>query len=71
MTFVGYSNPKILIADEGKKIRAKNDIYEAEHTDEEGNIIEEHFPYYSDMVFVASNINSLEECKAMYVEEDK
>lgn len=71
MTFIGYSNPKILIADEGKHIRAINDVYEAAHVDEEGNEIPEHFPYYSDMIFVASDTKSLEECQSMYVEEPK
>lgn len=71
MTFIGYSIPKILIADEGKHIRAINDVYEEAHIDEEGNQVPEHFPSYSDIVFVASNTNSLEECKTMYVEELK
>lgn len=71
MTFVGYSTPKILIADEGKHLRAINDVYEAEHYDNEGNLVPEHFPSYSDIVFVASNTSSLEDCQSMYVEELK
>lgn len=70
MTYIGYSKPKLLIADEGKHIRDKNDVYTPAEYDEEGNLIkEEHFPYYSSVIFLAEQINSLEKCKELYVEE--
>lgn len=69
MQFIGYTKPKMLIAEEGKMLRAINDIYEEAHNDEEGNFIEEHFPYYSDFVFLANGIDTLEKCKELYVEE--
>lgn len=64
MQYFGYTQSKILIADEGKKLRLKNDEYkEATETEEE------HIPYYTDMVFLPKNINE-EEAKEMYVEEE-
>lgn len=71
MIYMGYTKPKLLIADEGKQIRDKNDVYVPEKKDEEGNIIElAHFPYYSSVIFLGEQINSLEECKEIYVEEE-
>ena len=69
MKFMNYTNPKLLIADEGKKIRDINDVYVAEHKDEEGNIVPEHFPHYSDVIFIAKQIDTLEKCQELYVEE--
>ena len=70
MQYIGYSNPKLLIADEDKTIRDINDVYVAEHYDEEGNLVPEHKPYYSSVIFLGEQINSLEECKELYVEEE-
>lgn len=70
MQYIGYSKPKLLIADEGYMLREKNDVYKPEHFDiETGNIIPEHFPYYSSLIFLAETINSLDKCKELYVEE--
>ena len=39
--------------------------------DEQGNIIEpEHLPYYTSVIFLGEQINSLEECEELYVEEE-
>ena len=38
MQYVGHSKPKLLIADEGKKIRNINDLYIPAEYDEEGNL---------------------------------
>ena len=70
MQYIGYSKPKLLIADEGKMLRDINDVYVAEHYDEEGNLISEHKPYYSSVIFLGEQINSLEECKELYIEEE-
>lgn len=70
MQYIGYSKPKLLIADEGKKIRAKNDVYEAEHLDDIGNVIPVHEPYYATVIFLGDQISSLNECQEIYVEED-
>ena len=70
MTIINYTNPRMLIADEGKHIREINDVYVPEHTDEEGNLVPEHFPYYSDVIFVPQNAD-IEEISKLYVEEDK
>ena len=41
MQYIGHSKPKLLIADEGKKIRNINDLYIPAEYDEEGNLIKE------------------------------
>lgn len=70
MTIINYTNPRMLIADEGKHIREINDVYVPEHTDEEDNIVPEYFPYYSDMIFVPNGVD-IDEFVTLYVEEDK
>lgn len=70
MQFFDYSKPKLLIADKGKMLRSKNDIYVPAKYDEQGNIIEpEHLPYYASVIFLGEQINTLEQCKELYVEE--
>lgn len=72
MQFIGRTQPKLLIADENKHIRDKNDVYTPEKRDEQGNVIqEEHIPYYTELIFLGDQINSLEECEEMYIEEEK
>ena len=70
MQVITHTKPRMLIADEGKHIRAINDVYEPAHIDEEGNQVEEHFPYYSDFVFLADGID-IAKINEMYVEESK
>ena len=72
MQFFDYSKPKLLIADKGKILRSKNDIYAPAKYDEQGNIIEpEHLPYYTSVIFLGEQINTLEQCKELYVEEEE
>ena len=68
MKFFIYTKPKMIVADEGKQIRAKNDVYVAEYTDEEGNIVPEHFPYYSTTIFVPDSYTE-EQMNEDYIEE--
>lgn len=70
MQIIKYTNPKMMIADEGKHIREINDVYVPEHIDEEGNTVPEHFPYYSDVIFIPANVD-VDEFTTHYVEEDK
>nr|DAE35587.1 MAG TPA: hypothetical protein [Caudoviricetes sp.] len=71
MQFIGHTQPKLLIAEEGKHIRDINDIYAPEHIDEKtGELIPEHVLYYSTVIFLAEQINNLEECKELYIEEE-
>ena len=58
-----------LEAEEGKQLRAVDDIYVAAHVDEEGNEIEEHFPYYTTLIYLPKNFND-EEINNLYVEEE-
>lgn len=70
MQYIGYTKNKMLIADEGKVLRAVNDVYVEAHIDEEGNQVEEHIPYTTDVVFLPESITE-QQAKEMYVEEDK
>jgi hypothetical protein len=69
MKFFNYTKPKMIVADEGKHIRAIDDVYVAEHTDENGNLVEERLPYYSTIIFVPDAFveNQMYE---LYVEEN-
>lgn len=69
MQYFNHTNPKMLIADEGKLLREINDIYVKEHTDEQGNKIEEHIPYRTTTIFLPDNISE-DDARNMYVEED-
>lgn len=70
MQIIEHTNPKLIIADEGKHLRDINDVYVAEHIDEEGNTIPEYLPHYSEFIFVPKNAN-IEELIKLYIEEDK
>jgi hypothetical protein len=69
MQLIKHTRPKMIISDEGKHIRGVNDIYVPEHTDEEGNIVPEHFPYYSTTIFVPNSFTE-KQMNEEYVEED-
>ena len=68
MKLFSYTKPKMIVADEGKQIRAINDIYVAEYVDEEGNIVPEHFPYYATTIFVPDSFTE-EQMNELYIEE--
>lgn len=69
MLFFYYTKPKMIVAEQGKHIREKNDVYVAEHTDEEGNVVPEHMPHYSTTIFVPDTFTE-EQMKEQYVEEN-
>ena len=69
MKFFNYTKPKMIVADEGKQIRAKNDIYEPEKVDEDENIVPEHFPYYATTIFVPDSFTE-EQMNENYIEEN-
>ena len=52
MILFDYTRPKMIVADKGKHIRSVDDVYIPEHYDSEGNLVEEHTPYYSTTIFV-------------------
>jgi len=70
MTIIKRSELRLLLADEGKHIRAINDVYVPEHEDEEGNIIPEHFPDYAEMIFLGKQVDETK-INELYVEENK
>ena len=68
MQLIKHTKPKMIISDEGKHIRDKQDVYVPEHKDEEGNLIPEHFPYYSTTIFVPDDFTE-EQMNELYIEE--
>ena len=70
MELITRTKPNLLIADEGKHIRSRNDIYIPAKCDEQGNLIEEEkIPYYSTLIFLADNIDT-SKINELYVEEE-
>ena len=70
MELITRTKPNLLIADEGKYIRSRNDIYMPAKYDEQGNLIEEEkIPYYSTLIFLADNIDT-SKINELYVEEE-
>lgn len=70
MQIIKRSDLRLLLADEGKHIRDINDVYIPEHEDEEGNIVPEHFPNYSEMIFLGKQVDETK-IDELYVEENK
>ena len=71
MQLIKHTTPKLLIADEGKLLRDKNDVYTPAIYNEDGSILEEeHRPYYTSVIFVAAQIDTLEKAQELYVEEN-
>lgn len=69
MKLFTYTKPKMIVADEGKLIRSVDDVYEAEHYDNEGNLIPEHFPHYFTTAFVPDAFTETMMTE-LYVEEE-
>ena len=57
-----------LYADEGKHIRAINDVHKSAYTDEDGNYFEEYFPNYFTEAYVPKSVTE-DNIESMYVEE--
>ena len=68
MQLITWTKPKMIISDEGKPIRDKQDVYVPAHRDEEGNLVPEHFPHYSTTIFVPDDFTK-EMMNELYVEE--
>ena len=64
MQYIGYTKPKLLIADEGKMLRDINDVYTPATETEE-----EHNPYYASIIFLADNFDD-SKLNELYVEEE-
>jgi hypothetical protein len=69
MILFDYTKPKMIVAEKGKHIRGINDVYVAEHKDEEGNIVPEYIPQYATTIFVP-DIFTEEQMNELYVEEE-
>ena len=63
MQIIETEKMKKLIADDGKQIRSIDDVY---FKDENG---EEHFPYYTTLIYLPKSLSN-EEIEKMYIEED-
>ena len=69
MQLIKHTKPKMIISDEGKWIRDINDVYVAEHIDEQtGELIPEKIPHYSTTIFVPDDFTE-EQMNEVYVEE--
>ena len=68
MFLLKHTKPKMIVSEEGKHIRGVNDVYVPEHTDEEGNVVEEHFPYYTTVIFVPESYTEAQ-MNEDYIEE--
>lgn len=69
MTLFDYTKPKMIVADKGKHIRSVDDVYVPEYVDNDGNVVEEHIPYYSTTVFVPDTFTE-KQMNELYVEEE-
>ena len=69
MILFDYTKPKMIVAEKGKYIREKQDVYKEAYIDENGNEIPEHFPYYTTTIFVPDSFTE-EQMNEQYVEED-
>lgn len=63
MQIIKRSGINLLLADEGKMLRATDDVY-TPATEK----VEEHIPYKTDMVFLPINLTE-EQIEEMYIEE--
>lgn len=68
MVLLKHTQPNMIISEEGKHIRQVDDVYVEEYTDENGNLVEEHYPYYSTVIFVPDNFTE-EQMNELYIEE--
>ena len=68
MTLFDYTKPKMIVANKGKKIRAKNDLGIEAYTDENGIEVPEQKPYYATTIFVPDNFTE-EDMNNQYIEE--
>lgn len=69
MQIIKRGDLRLLLSDEGKHIRSIDDVYVPEHIDPEtGQVVPEHFPHYSQMIFLAKQIKD-DEVEDLYIEE--
>lgn len=70
MTLITNTTPHKIEADTGKHIRGVGDIYVPEHINQEtGELIPEHFPYYSTVIYVPDAFTT-QMMNDLYVEEE-
>lgn len=69
MKIIKDENFNKVTASKGKHIRAVNDEYIPEH-EEDGVLISEHFPYYSELLYLPATLSE-DEIREMYIEETK
>ena len=69
MQLINWTKPKMIISNEGQWIRDVNDVYVAEHIDEQtGELIPEKIPHYSTTIFVPDDFTT-EMMNELYIEE--
>ena len=70
MIIFDYTKPKMIVAEKGKHIRERKDVYREAYIDENGNKIPENIPIYSTTIFVPDDFTE-ELINELYVEEEK
>ena len=70
MRLLTDKKPYRIVADEGKHIRSKNDVYREAYIDKEGNFIEENLPHYTKTIYVPDNFDDWDMFE-LYVEESE
>lgn len=68
MLFIKKKSMQLIVADEGKQLRKKDDVYIPEH-EENGITIPEVKPTYSDFMFVPTDTTE-ETINELFIEED-
>lgn len=70
MTLIKENRFNKLVADDGKHIRAKKDVYIPAYYDEEGNYIEEYIPNYFTEAYVPKKVTEINMYNK-YIEEER
>lgn len=67
MEIIKKGNLYILQADEGYKLKSKEDVYTPKTIGENGEVIEAHIPYYFEKAYIPKNM-TLEQVQNIYDE---
>lgn len=69
MEIIKDGNLNKLIPKKGYKLRDINDVYKEEYVDDNGNTVPEHNIYYSDFIYLASQVDTVDKAKEIYTED--
>ncbi len=69
MKIIEENNLKVLVAEKGYFLKAKDDVYKEAYEDEFGNQMREHMPYFFEKGYIPKSM-TLEKAKEIYEEEE-